>query len=624
MVNGFMKRVRLKQRVKDRARLNELVTTPRFAINLLSRADKVNLSIMVILQIAFGLLDLVGVFLLGVISSEFWSTHGSQGIGVSSTLERFLRLFNMENLSITELSSIACILFIMKALLSTLNARRMYSQLAQYTNIISKNFIQLYLTTPYVLIRKINEQRFYFAFTDGLNSLIIGVLGSLILIMSDVIMLLLLFAALLSVNFTLTSRMILFFCTLAIILLKWIAPTIKSIGNSLGKFSNRSREFLHDLREMFPTIRKHEQMGFLTRKISDARAESSKVFARGEWLISIPKNLLEISAILGVFFIIIYSSTASGKSVSIAAVSLFFAASSRIVPGLVRIQGNWLAFNRSVGYSSEGMELYRLVRRHGSMGQVADMQKNLNITGGSSEIEFSLRDVCFRYPDGNSDSISNITLEIKKGEKIAIVGDSGAGKTTLANIILGLYHPTHGEFRNSQSLEDSSEIRYGYLPQVPHIISGTLLENITLTDNQELIDLKRIRQALHDARIGDFADSLPEGLETMLGPHGLALSGGQKQRIALARVLYSNQNVVVLDEPTSSLDAETDDLVSEMLVSGMSNKTVIIVAHRYSTIRKVDRIIYLHAGRVLCFDTWDVVLNTVPKFELQANLQGFV
>ncbi len=619
-----MRKVKLKQRVADRARLNELVTTSRFAFNLLKRADKVNLSIMVILQIAFGLLDLAGVFLLGVISSQFWSSHGSQGMGVSATLDSILRVFQMENLSISQLSSLACTLFIVKALLSTLNARRMYSQLAEYTNVISKNFIQLYLTTPYVLLRKINEQRFYFAFTDGLNSLIIGVLGSLILIISDGIMLFLLFAALFFVNFSTTLVMILFFCTLAFSLLKWIAPTIKSIGNSLGMLSNRSREFLHDLREMFPTIRKHEQMGFLTKKISDTRAESSKVFARGEWLISVPKNVLEISAILGIFFIIIYSSTATGKSVSIAVVSLFFAASSRIVPGLVRIQGNWLAFNRSVGYSSEGMELYRLVRKHGHLNQVQTNQRKINDIVDSSEIVFSLKEISFRYPDGNLDSLSHISLDIRKGEKIAIVGDSGAGKTTLANIILGLYQPTLGKIQHSQFPEDSSEGRYGYLPQVPHIISGTLLENIALTDKQDLIDLKRIRQALDDARISDFTNTLPEGLGTMLGPRGLSLSGGQKQRIALARVLYSNQNVVVLDEPTSSLDAETDDIVSEMLVNKMREKTIIIVAHRYSTIRKVDRILYLHAGKVLCFDTWDVVLNTVPKFELQANLQGFI
>ncbi len=109
-----------------------------------------------------------------------------------------------------------------------------------------------------------------------------------------------------------------------------------------------------------------------------------------------------------------------------------------------------------------------------------------------------------------------------------------------------------------------------------------------------------------------------------MGPRGVSLSGGQRQRIALARVLYSNQDVVVLDEPTSSLDAETDEIVSDMLLNKLEDKTVIIVAHRYSTIRKVNRILYLHAGEIVCFDSWNVVRSTVPKFDLQASLQGFV
>jgi ABC-type bacteriocin/lantibiotic exporter with double-glycine peptidase domain len=215
-------------------------------------------------------------------------------------------------------------------------------------------------------------------------------------------------------------------------------------------------------------------------------------------------------------------------------------------------------------------------------------------------------------------------LEVLKGEKIAIVGDSGAGKTTLANLILGLYHPTSGEFKRSYDRGDQVERGYGYLPQVPHIVSGSLLENIVLTNDRDEVDFEKFYGALKDARISEFVETLPEKIETILGPLGVSLSGGQKQRIALARVLYSNQDVIVLDEPTSSLDAETDDIVSEMLLTELHDKTVIIVAHRYSTIRKVNRILYLHAGEVVCFDTWDVVRSTVPKFALQANLQGFV
>jgi ABC-type multidrug transport system fused ATPase/permease subunit len=499
----------------------------------------------------------------------------------------------------------------------------MYSQLASFTNEISDDLIRDYLNTPYVLLRKLNEQKFYYAHTDGLNALVIGVLGSLTLLISESFMLLLLFAALSFVNFASALAMVFFFSALAVFLLRWIAPRIKSIGNSLGVISNKSREALLDLREMYPTIRKQEQMKYLTTRISDFRSSSSAMYSKGEWLSSIPKNILEFSAILGIFLIIIYASTSAGKAMSIAIISLLFAASSRIVPALIRLQGNWLSFNRSVGYSQEGMEMYRLVKFHGN----PTPREYIDVTPinhvGDADAAIVFRDVSFRYPDGNVDSILSANFEILQGEKVAIVGDSGAGNTTLANLILGLYQPVSGEVERAKVDDRNTAGRYGYLPQVPHIISGTLLENIVLTNKREEVDFEKLQRVLKDAHISDFIDTLPDKFDTLLGPRGISLSGGQRQRIALARVLYSNQDVVVLDEPTSSLDAETDEIVSDMLLHKLADKTVIILAHRYSTIREVDRILYLHAGEIVCFDTWEVVTRTIPKFALQASLQGF-
>jgi ABC-type multidrug transport system fused ATPase/permease subunit len=615
--------ISLKQRFINRARVSELVAVTRFSFRLLQRREQIALAWLVFLQIALGLIDLAGVFLLGVVTTRFWSNHGTGGVGISSTLSSLLKLFHLNNLSLINLSILACVVFTLKALLSTLNSRRMYSQLASFTNGISDDLIRGYLNTPYVLLRKLNEQKFYFALTDGLNSLIIGVLGSLTLLISDSFMILLLFAALCFVNISSTLVLVFFFSALAVFLLRWIAPRIKTIGNAIGAISNRSREALLDLREMYPTIRRQEQMKYLTKRISDYRTNSSTQYSKGEWLTAIPKNILEFSAILGIFLIIIYASSSAGKAMSIALISLFFAASSRIVPALIRLQGNWLAFSRSAGYSLEGMEMYRLVKFYGNLTSGEDKDLGPVAHVEEPEVVISFKNVSFRYPDGDVDSIFKANFEIYSGEKIAIVGDSGAGKTTLANLILDLYQPVSGEVERGRNDEGNSVARYGYLPQVPHIISGTLLENVVLTDKNEEVDFVKVQKVLKDAHISDFIDALPDKIDTLLGPRGVSLSGGQRQRIALARVLYSNQSVVVLDEPTSSLDAETDEIVSDMLLNKLADKTVIIVAHRYSTIREVDRILYLHAGEIVCFDTWEVVRKTVPKFSLQASLQGF-
>ncbi|MEL6468680.1 MAG: ATP-binding cassette domain-containing protein [Cyanobacteria bacterium J06623_4] len=227
----------------------------------------------------------------------------------------------------------------------------------------------------------------------------------------------------------------------------------------------------------------------------------------------------------------------------------------------------------------------------------------------------SLQKVTFSYPNADSPALKDISLDIRKGESIALVGKSGSGKTTLVDIILGLLQPSSGDILlDGQSVY--KDLRawqnlLGYIPQSIFLTDETIAQNIAFGIPEDEIDYDRVEMAVRAAQLQDLVDQLPAGLETMVGERGTRISGGQRQRVGIARALYYGREILVLDEATSALDSETEKLVSDAIASLAGNKTLIIIAHRLSTIEHCDRIYRLDSGQIQQTGTYqEVVLAT--------------
>jgi ABC-type multidrug transport system fused ATPase/permease subunit len=234
------------------------------------------------------------------------------------------------------------------------------------------------------------------------------------------------------------------------------------------------------------------------------------------------------------------------------------------------------------------------------------------------ETTLRLEGVGFQYPSSEAKVLDEIWLEIPQGSLVALTGGSGAGKTTLVDIVLGLYTPTRGRVTvDGRDISDDLvawQRQLGYVAQDVFLLDASLAENVAFDQAAADIDLGRVRAALAQAQMLEVVDTLPQGLDTQVGERGARLSGGQRQRIGIARALYRNCGVLVLDEATSALDNETESRITKTIKDLQGQMTVIVVAHRLSTVRNADQIVFLERGRVEGIGTFDQLRDANAGF----------
>tara|TARA_B110000879_G_scaffold152527_1_gene197452 strand:- start:210 stop:1178 length:969 start_codon:yes stop_codon:yes gene_type:complete len=235
--------------------------------------------------------------------------------------------------------------------------------------------------------------------------------------------------------------------------------------------------------------------------------------------------------------------------------------------------------------------------------------------------QLNLEAVSYHYPDAGHAGVNEITLTIAAGEKIGIVGGTGAGKTTLADLVLGLLNPANGRLLIdgvpvTQNNLCAWQQSVGYVPQDIFLTDASLSENIALGVPLKDINQARVVEAAQIAQIDQFITSdLPEGYDTKIGERGVRLSGGQRQRIGVARALYHDAELIVFDEATSALDNLTEREVMSAIDALPDEKTVLMIAHRLSTLQGCDRIVVMEGGLVVGFDTWDALITENSAFQ---------
>jgi ABC-type bacteriocin/lantibiotic exporter with double-glycine peptidase domain len=256
---------------------------------------------------------------------------------------------------------------------------------------------------------------------------------------------------------------------------------------------------------------------------------------------------------------------------------------------------------------------------------VTEIRKSLNLPSKGDNIKkvdeefkaLTLNQVSFLYPGSKYNALDEISLKIHAGESIGFIGPSGSGKTTLLDALLGLFEPQKGsiEFNGKNIKENLREwqSKVAYMPQQVFLIDGSLRENVTLGTNASEIDENKLYESLRQARLMDLVEKLPEGVNTILGERGIRFSGGQRQRVSLARAFYHDRNILVMDEATSSLDNATEKEIVDEIEQLKGTRTMIVIAHRLTTLKHCDRIYKLRDGKIVNVGSYNEIIDAEQK-----------
>lgn len=342
------------------------------------------------------------------------------------------------------------------------------------------------------------------------------------------------------------------------------------------------------------------RQGKLINEFSEHSYGISQVEAKQSTLQQIPRLWLELLAVFGLAVLVLTMQNADHSGAEIIPVlALFAAAAFRLLPSLNRV----LAATQFLRYGMPAIDIVYADLYIAKDDCQSDALRTPNRIAPPFENEIEVSNIYYHYPDSINYALNGISFRIKKGSCVGFIGSSGAGKSTLVDVILGLLSPEGGSVKvdgidigeNKRWWQD----QIGYVPQSVTLIDSSLRANIAFGVPVGEVDEEAIRLAIQSAQLENFIDSLPEGLDTQVGERGVRLSGGQLQRIGIARALYHNPPVLVLDEATSALDSNTEDGVMQAVNALHGNKTILIIAHRLSTVRQCDFLYSIEGGKIV-------------------------
>ena len=291
---------------------------------------------------------------------------------------------------------------------------------------------------------------------------------------------------------------------------------------------------------------------------------------------------------------------------------------------MLRLQNGLFAIRHATGQASSCLDFMDSLLSEPDRISAAKLP-NLKPKGEfKSDVNFM--NVSFVYPGQKVNAVSNLSFTIEQGEMIAIVGKSGAGKSTVMDLILGLLVPSNGVVRIGNETSNESISRWGnkiaYVPQQTVLLSKSIRQNVAFGIGTDEIDDELVWNALEKVQLADFVSKLSYKLDTVIGPGGVLVSGGEMQRLGLSRALYTQPKLLLLDEATSALDFETELAISETLDSLSGDTTQVIVAHRLSTVKRASKVLHLEQGVCQTFGSLDEVRRNSPNFDRQAKLLG--
>jgi ABC-type multidrug transport system fused ATPase/permease subunit len=596
------------------------------SLALLKKNQLKKLIFIILIQISLSSLDLLGVGLFGILAALAINGVGSKPQG--NTVSAVLDFLNLNSFTIQQqamaIGLIAGAVLVLKTVLSIYFTRRTLFFLSRRGADISSELISKVLAQPLIKVNEKSSQEILFAVTNGVQAITLNVLGLSVIVVTDVALLVFMATGLLIVDpIVALSTFLIFFLT-GFLLFKLMHKKAARLGRAGTKFGIESNQKVLEILGSYRESVVRNRRSFYAAEIGRSRIKLADTLAELAFMPNISKYVIEGTVLLGSLFISGVQFALKDAVHAIGTLAIFLAAGSRIAPAVLRIQQNLIIISANLGSSIPTLDLVDNISKNPNLSEKVPLFTNKH-DGFSARVDVNA--VQFSYASIDTPTIINFDLQIEPGQIIAIVGPSGGGKTTFVDLLLGILQPSGGQITVS-GMEPLKAIEtwpgaIAYVPQDVMISDGTIRENVALGYPDTAISDEQVWEALKVASLENFVRELPNGIYTLVGERGSKLSGGQRQRLGIARAMITKPSLIVFDEATSALDSQTENEISESINALKGSTTIILIAHRLSTVKDADKVVYLESGKKIAEGTFAEVRSKVSNFDSQAKLNGF-
>ena len=593
-----------------------MLATVRTTLSLLSSRERAKFVALVVARALTGLLDVAGIALIGLVAS-IAATQIQNDATPVAVLGFSLPQLNGQGLLV--LVAIVLGVFTVKGVAASLLIRAQARFVARVEARNASQAIAYLLSGNLDVAKQYSKADFQFAVTRSMTFAFTGILNNIATFVAEGFLLLVITATFFAVDPAIAVFALGYFAAIIVVIQLFISRSLKRAGRDATDGAISTMNGISDTLDTFREISVLEKQGHFIERITRDRRRLANADATMTFLAGMPRYVVETALMLGVVILVAQLVTSGGLATGLVAVGVFLAGGVRMMASLLPLQSAVSNIKQNVEQAGAALRLLAAVP--------VTARAEVPFVAVEVALSVELADVTFSYPGAATASVSGVTLAVPAGGYAAIVGPSGAGKTTIVDLVLGLREPTQGTVTVGgvapRLLRAARPGLVAYVPQRPGMVSGSIAENIALGIPVDEIDAERLRQAVDAAYLRDFIDSLPEGLDTSVGQQVDALSGGQIQRVGLARALYSSPQVLILDEATSGLDAGSEAYISKTLAGLHGTVTVIVVAHRLSTVQHADVVYVIENGTVRASGDFTTVRREVPMIEEYVKLMSF-
>jgi ABC-type multidrug transport system fused ATPase/permease subunit len=597
----------------------------RKSIGILDKKDIKKLTYITAIQIFLGVLDLLGVLAVGLLGTL--SVTGVQSRDPSSRVYKVLEILGISSFSIQAQASIiglaAVSLLVGRTIISIFITRRILYFMSRRGAVLSANLISRLLAQPLLVIQRWSTQESLFAVTSGVQIIALQIIALSVMLVADVALLFILILGLFAVDPVTSIGTVLIFGVVAWVLYKLMHERANRIGNLNSRLTIKSNEKIVEVFSSYRESVVRNRRDYYARSIAETRLDIANVYAEIGFMPYISKYVLETTVVVGAVLIGALQFALQDAAHAVATLAIFVATGTRIGPAVLRIQQGVVMMKSSFGMAKPTLDLIEFL---GNKPMIENYDDVVHTEHFGFDAGVELSNVSLTYPDNSESALKNVSISASAGKIIAIVGPSGAGKTTLVDVLLGVIEPDNGSVQISKVTPLEAIAKWpgaiSYVPQDVMVVNGSIRENVALGYPLDAARDELVNSALSIASLSDFVANLPEGLDTNLGERGGKISGGQRQRIGIARALFTKPKLLVLDEATSALDGDTEESISSDIQKLKGSTTVVLIAHRLSTVRDADLVLYMDKGEIVARGTFEEVRNAVPDFDRQAKLMG--